>query len=86
MPGQQKPPAKQSSSTITQYGGGATKKDIFQTPPPTAEEVEHFHSNADVDTRPEAVHHTLGGAPNQAAAGNHTHDGTDSPSTITAHA
>lgn len=46
--------------------------------PASAEDVEKFHQNADVDTRREALHHTLGSAPNQAAPGDHTHRGGDS--------
>ncbi|HEY3484878.1 MAG TPA: hypothetical protein VGK49_05805 [Ilumatobacteraceae bacterium] len=45
---------------------------------PTAEEVERMHENADVDTRPESIHHTLGPGTNQAAPGPHRHDGSDS--------
>lgn len=45
---------------------------------PTAEEVEDFHQNSDVDTRAESQHHTLGPMPNQAAKGDHKHDGGDS--------
>lgn len=46
--------------------------------PPTSEEVERFHTNADTDSRREAAHHTLGVTENQAAAGNHNHKGGDS--------
>lgn len=46
--------------------------------PPTAEEVETFHTNADTDSRAEAVHHTLGAGDNQAAKGSHNHRGGDS--------
>jgi hypothetical protein len=42
---------------------------------PTAREVSKFHTNADTDGSTKAIHHTLGPGPNQAAAGNHTHDG-----------
>jgi hypothetical protein len=47
---------------------------------PTAKQVEDFHTNADKDGSPKALHHTLGPGPNQAAAGNHTHDGGNSAS------
>lgn len=57
-----------------QYGGGQTQK-LTQGDPPQASDVEHFHTNADADVRPEALHHTLGGNPNQASPGNHNHDG-----------
>lgn len=46
---------------------------------PSAEEVIKFHKFADVDSKPEAMHHTLGPSGNQAAPGNHTHNGQDSP-------
>lgn len=46
--------------------------------PPTSEEVEKFHQNADADARKEAIHHTLGAGDNQAASGNHNHRGGDS--------
>lgn len=46
--------------------------------PPTAEEVEQLHTNADTDSRKEAIHHTLGSGDNQAAAGSHNHRGGDS--------
>lgn len=37
------------------------------------ENVNKLHSMDDVDTSATAHHHTLGGAPNQAAPGNHQH-------------
>ena len=46
--------------------------------PPTSEEVDQFHTNADTDTRKEAFHHTLGASDNQAAPGSHLHRGGDS--------
>ncbi len=59
-------------------GGGEgvdlTRKDR----PPTSEEVEQFHQNADTDSRGEAIHHTLGPGTNQAAKGDHNHRGGDS--------
>lgn len=45
----------------------------------TAEQTEELHKNADTDVRREAIHHTLGPRPTQAAAGDHTHDGSNSP-------
>lgn len=58
---------------------GSTKEEASaDSPPPTAEEVERAHTNADTDTRAESMHHTLGASPTQAAPGNHTHDGGDS--------
>jgi hypothetical protein len=41
--------------------------------------VEHLHTNADTDVRPQALHHTLGPGANQASPGDHNHDGTTSP-------
>lgn len=49
-----------------------------EDPSPSADRVRQFHRNSDVDTRPEAQHHTLGPSPNQASPGPHTHDGSDS--------
>lgn len=37
------------------------------------------HESPDTDTAPTALHHTLGTGANQAAAGNHTHDGAYVP-------
>jgi hypothetical protein len=45
----------------------------------SAEEVNLFHLNSDKDSSVFALHHTIGLGPNQAAAGNHTHNGKDSP-------
>jgi hypothetical protein len=42
---------------------------------PSPKEVLDFHTHADLDGSPKAAHHTLGAGPNQAAAGNHSHDG-----------
>lgn len=42
------------------------------------DEVRRFHFNSDVDESPLAYHHTLGTLANQAAAGDHTHDGKNS--------
>lgn len=33
----------------------------------------HSHESSDTDSAPTAIHHTLGGGANQAAAGNHGH-------------
>lgn len=45
---------------------------------PSAKEVEKFHTNADTDGSPKAVHHTIGINPNQAASGHHDHRGGNS--------
>lgn len=47
-------------------------------PMPPPDVVNKFHTNADVDKRPEAMHHTLGIGTNQASPGPHKHDGSDS--------
>lgn len=55
-------------------GVDLTKKDR----PPTAEEVDTFHTNAATDARKEDIHHTVGTGDNQAASGSHNHRGGDS--------
>lgn len=40
-----------------------------------ATHVDDFHEQSDLNTRSEAQHHTLGPSQNQAAPGNHNHDG-----------
>ena len=45
----------------------------------SAQAVNDFHQNSDVDTSPEAQHHTLGIGPNKAAPGDHRHNGEDAP-------
>lgn len=47
------------------------------SPDPMA--VRLFHLYSDVDTDWQAQHHTLGPGNNQAAAGSHIHNGSDSP-------
>lgn len=47
-------------------------------PAPPEEVVIEFHTNAPVDTRPTDIHHTLGPNNNQAAPGDHNHDGGNS--------
>lgn len=56
-------------------GSGAA---VGQNPKPDAQTVDDFHTNADVDSRTEALHHTLGPNPTQASPGDHTHDGGNS--------
>ena len=46
--------------------------------PPSSEEVEQFHTQADTDARKESIHHTIGAGENQAASGAHNHRGGDS--------
>ena len=60
-------------------GPGGQGVDLTQKDrPPTAEEVDTLHTNADTDARKEAIHHTLGVGENQGSPGNHTHRGGDS--------
>lgn len=63
---------------LKQYGSSDRKVAIDNAPKPTAQEVDDFHTNSDVDLRSESQHHTLGPGPSQAAPGNHKHDGGDS--------
>lgn len=46
---------------------------------PDVNTVRKFHTYADTDSDSTAIHHTLGPGNNQAAAGSHTHNGSDSP-------
>ena len=50
-------------------------KDYAAGGAPSAKEVAQFHLRADVDASHRALHHTLGNNRNQAARGDHTHDG-----------
>lgn len=79
-------PPGQKPQMSAGYSGGTdtTRKDDQPTvkkedPTPPTSVVTMFHRNASVDTKPEDIHHTLGGSPSQAAAGSHTHNGSDSP-------
>lgn len=49
-----------------------------------APDVDALHRNADTDTSRRALHHTLGPKGNQAAPGNHIHDGNDSSALVPA--
>lgn len=62
---------------IKTYGSksGEQSKALDSGDKPDARKVEEFHANADTDTRPESLHHTLGPSPSQAAPGDHLHDG-----------
>lgn len=46
---------------------------------PDAVSVREFHTNADTDATPDSLHHTIGPGVNQAASGQHNHDGSNSP-------
>jgi hypothetical protein len=63
---------------IRQYGGGSAKSSAVAAQKPSAEEVDNFHTNSDLDIRAESLHHSLGTSATQAAAGNHNHDGGNS--------
>lgn len=56
---------------------------LFLGKPPSTDQVNKFHEKADKDASQEALHHSLGGAHNQAAAGDHTHDGGNSALLLT---
>ena len=45
---------------------------------PAPQVVEEFHVNADTDRDKDAIHHSIGTNEFQAAAGSHTHNGSDS--------
>lgn len=42
---------------------------------PSARQIEHMHARSDVDASKRSQHHTLGINRNQAAQGDHVHDG-----------
>lgn len=63
---------------IRSYGSSVRKVSGGNAAKPSAEEVDDFHTNSDLDLRLESQHHTLGPNPNQAAPGDHVHDGGDS--------
>lgn len=50
-------------------------KDFSAGGAPSAKEIANFHLRADVDASHRALHHTLGNGRNQAAPGDHVHDG-----------
>lgn len=47
-------------------------------PRPAPQVVAEFHTNSDVDSEKDAMHHTIGTGVNQAASGAHRHTGSDS--------
>lgn len=68
------------------YGSKGTQEtasDGNSNPKPAANVVDDFHTNSDLDTRPESQHHTLGPGDSQASPGNHQHDGGTSPLLLT---
>ena len=69
---------KSAKREIRQYGGGSKGSTSKLPSPITAEQVEEMHRNSDLDTRPEAQHHSTGPGPTQASPGDHRHRGGDS--------
>lgn len=55
------------------------QKDNSAGEAPAAAQVNLYHSQSDVDSSPNAQHHTLGSGRNQSSPGNHIHDGVTSP-------
>lgn len=55
------------------------QKDLTSGEAPSSAQVDRSHSQSDVDSSPNAQHHTLGNRRSQASPGNHIHDGTTSP-------
>lgn len=54
------------------------QKDHVSGNVPSAAQVDNQHRNSDVDSSPQSQHHTLGSRRNQAAPGDHIHDGVSS--------
>lgn len=73
-------PKKSVGGEAKQYKSqsGSESDATKDNPKPDAAKVDDFHTNSDLDTRPESQHHTLGPSPTQAAPGDHTHDGGSS--------
>lgn len=72
-------PKKPTPGGPNQYGQvGTSDKDKSKISKDYTEEVRRAHTRADTDTGPRALHHTLGSNRNQAAPGDHIHDGTTS--------
>lgn len=61
-----------AQDSVTAKGMGAYGAERSGTTPT---DVDDFHQQSDLDTRSESQHHTLGAGQDQAAAGNHSHDG-----------
>jgi hypothetical protein len=56
----------------------SSDKDFSKFGSSAPSEINQLHTRSDVDASPQAQHHTLGFQHNQAAIGDHTHDGTTS--------
>lgn len=70
-------PQRPQRRDTRQYGGDRASPNRLPSAL-SAEQVEEMHRNSDVDTRPEAQHHTTGPGPTQASPGDHRHRGGDS--------
>lgn len=57
---------------------GSIKQDKTASKSPPPKEVNEFHARSDVDSSQTAQHHTIGIKHDQAAAGDHNHDGASS--------
>jgi len=69
-------PLRKKRGEPRRYGSDKQEKG---NPKPDAQAVQDFHTNSDVDVTKESQHHSLGPLPTQAAPGDHTHNGADSP-------
>ncbi len=67
----------QNNSVMPDDPFGPIKNPVARTNPPP-QEVNAFHERSDVDGNPNSQHHTLGTGHNQAASGDHTHNGMNS--------
>lgn len=66
------------SSIIPDDPFGPIKQPARSDNSPAARTVNQLHTNSDVDSFAGAQHHTLGVKHDQAAPGDHKHDGTNS--------
>jgi hypothetical protein len=64
--------------TALSKAAAAGKAPRREPAPPPVETVQEFHTNADTDGDSAALHHTTGPGANQAASGDHNHDGGSS--------
>lgn len=55
---------------------GVRDKNDDESPQPS--QVNKFHNKSDVDSGPNAQHHTIGNRKDQASSGAHNHDGKNS--------
>lgn len=64
--------------TRPSYNDSSSAKGFSHTQYPNRDEVNNFHHYDDMDSRPEAHHHSLGTGRNNASEGSHIHDGITS--------